>query len=200
MRLRRNLYCPLHKSLSCCGRESVPNKPRQIRVGVQRIEDPHHPRGYRELRSAAEMRKLLNRKIVEQNRICLICHEEFTDYNDIVPTDMQRKLAMCQRRKGRTCGTTSPFLKGSTRSCWSARGLRGPQGGLSTKLYVGSDTEFHTSFNMFAFPTMGDESPANDQNRWDRYRGSAFGICPTRFRVRCLRYLVTDGAARGWVI
>jgi hypothetical protein len=25
------------------------------------------------------MRKLLNRKIVEQNRICAICHQEFTD-------------------------------------------------------------------------------------------------------------------------
>lgn len=31
------------------------------------------------------MRKLLNRKIVEQNRKCAICHEEFTDYNDVVP-------------------------------------------------------------------------------------------------------------------
>jgi hypothetical protein len=31
------------------------------------------------------MRKLLNRKIVEQDRTCAICHEEFTDYNDIVP-------------------------------------------------------------------------------------------------------------------
>jgi hypothetical protein len=60
-------------------------RPRLIRIGVQRIEDPHHPRGYRELRSPAEMRKLLNRKIVEQDRKCAICHEEFTDYNDIVP-------------------------------------------------------------------------------------------------------------------
>jgi hypothetical protein len=31
------------------------------------------------------MRKLLNRKIVEQDRKCAICHEDFTDYNDIVP-------------------------------------------------------------------------------------------------------------------
>ena len=60
-------------------------------MGVQRIEDPHHPRGYRELRSPAEMRKLLNRKIVEQNRICAICHEEFTDYNDIVPDHKEPK-------------------------------------------------------------------------------------------------------------
>lgn len=63
---------------------SLPNQG-FIRLGVQRIEDPHHPRGYRELRSPAEMRKLLNRKIVEQGGKCAICHEEFTDYNDIVP-------------------------------------------------------------------------------------------------------------------
>lgn len=69
---------------SCCGREPV-ERVRVIRPGIQRIADAHHPRGYRELRSPAEMRKLLNRKIVEQNGICPVCHEEFTDYNDIVP-------------------------------------------------------------------------------------------------------------------
>lgn len=37
-----------------------------------------------ELRSPAEMRKLLNRKIVEQTGICAICEEEFTGYNDVV--------------------------------------------------------------------------------------------------------------------
>ena len=84
MRLRRNELCPVHKSHTCCGREFIP-KTRTLRLGVQRIDDPHHPRGYRELRSPAEMRKLLNGKIVEQNGICPICHEEFTDYGDIVP-------------------------------------------------------------------------------------------------------------------
>jgi hypothetical protein len=84
MRLRPNQVCPIHRSTACCGREFIPT-PRLIRLGVQRIEDPHHPRGYRELRSPAEMWKLLNRKIVEQDRICPICHEEFTDFNDIVP-------------------------------------------------------------------------------------------------------------------
>ena len=29
--------------------------------------------------------RLLNRKIVEQNKMCAICHEEFTDYSDVVP-------------------------------------------------------------------------------------------------------------------
>src|ERR1700752_986880 len=84
MRLRPNEVGPAHSSTSCRGREILP-KPKLVRLGVQRVEDPHHPRGYRELRSPAEMRKLLNRKIREQAGICAICHEEFTDYNDVVP-------------------------------------------------------------------------------------------------------------------
>lgn len=84
MRLRTNELCPIHKSRSCCSREPVP-KVTPIRIGIQHIIDIHHPRGYRELRSPAEMRKLLNRKIVEQNGICAICEEPFTDYNDVVP-------------------------------------------------------------------------------------------------------------------
>ena len=83
MKLRRNEYCPIHRSAFCCGRGRTP-KERRERLGVQRIDDPHHPRGYREFRSPAEMRKLLSRKIVEQDRKCAICHEEFTDYNDVV--------------------------------------------------------------------------------------------------------------------
>jgi len=46
MKLRRNQPCLIHRSLYCCGREAVP-KMRSIRqMGVQRIEDPHHPRGF----------------------------------------------------------------------------------------------------------------------------------------------------------
>ena len=60
-----------------------------IRIGVQRIEDPHDP-GYREHRSPAAMGKLLNRKIVGQDRKCAFCHEEFTDCNDIVPDSRDR--------------------------------------------------------------------------------------------------------------
>jgi hypothetical protein len=37
------------------------------------------------------MRKLLNRKIVEQKGICPICSEEFTDYNDVVPDHKEPK-------------------------------------------------------------------------------------------------------------
>lgn len=90
MKLRTNEICPVHRSRSCCGRE-LNAKRRFIQFGVQRIEDPHHPRGYRELRSPAEMRQLLNRKIAEQDRKCAICREEFTDYNDIVPDHKEPK-------------------------------------------------------------------------------------------------------------
>ena len=71
MRLRRSEYCPIHRSRSCCGREQIRKERRFMRLGVQRVEDPHHPRGYRELRSPAEMRKLLKRKIIEQVRKCV---------------------------------------------------------------------------------------------------------------------------------
>ena len=86
MRLRRNQLCPIHRSLFCCGREAIPKaRGRGRQMGIRRIDDPHHPRGYRELRSNAEMRKLIDRKIVSQNSMCAICGEKFTAYSDIVP-------------------------------------------------------------------------------------------------------------------
>jgi hypothetical protein len=74
MKLRRNEYCPIHRSLFCCGRERA-QKERRFKLGVQRIENPHHPRGYRELRSPSKIGKLLNRKVVEQAGKCLACRD-----------------------------------------------------------------------------------------------------------------------------
>lgn len=85
MRLRRNQLCPIHRSLVCCGREAIPKVRRVRQIGVRRIDDPQHPRGYREIRSNAEMRKLMDRKIAAQNGTCALCNERFTDYCDIVP-------------------------------------------------------------------------------------------------------------------
>lgn len=85
MRLRRTQICPIHHSRFCCGREGILKKGRTYQMGVRRVDDPHHPRGYRELRSNGEMRKLLDRKITAQNGICGICKERFTDYSDVVP-------------------------------------------------------------------------------------------------------------------
>src|SRR5579864_9300099 len=84
MKLRRNERCPIHNSLFCCGRQQIATR-RRAWAPIQRIEDPHHPRGYRELRSPAEMKKLLKRKIAEQGKKCGICGDPFTDFKDVVP-------------------------------------------------------------------------------------------------------------------
>ena len=85
MRLRRNQLCPIHRSQFCCGREAISKSGRARQLGVRRIDDPHHPRGYREIRSNAELRKLMDKKIATQNAECPLCNEKFTNYGDIVP-------------------------------------------------------------------------------------------------------------------
>ena len=85
MRLRRNQLCPIHRSLACCGRQRVAKEKRVGPMGIRHIDDPQHPRGYREMRSNGEMQKLLDRKILAQNGICVLCKGQFTDYSDIVP-------------------------------------------------------------------------------------------------------------------
>src|SRR5215472_16053316 len=96
MKLRQKERCPIYKSLFCCGREQ--SKTLKNLVGVQRIEDPHHSKGYREIRSPAEMKKLLTRKIAEQDMKCGICGEPFTDCSDIVPDHIRSKGMGASRR------------------------------------------------------------------------------------------------------
>ena len=76
MKLRKHDLCPIHRSRSCCERRNTA----AVAVGsfgIRRIEDPRHPRGYREYRSPAEMRRLLKQKIAQQQRRCAICGREF---------------------------------------------------------------------------------------------------------------------------
>lgn len=64
---------------------------KQVAPGVRRVDDPHHPRGYRELRSPAAMRELLNKKIIEQDRLCGICGKMMADYREIVADHIEPK-------------------------------------------------------------------------------------------------------------
>jgi len=48
------------------------------------------------------MRKLLNRKIAEQNRQCAICEVAFTNYNDIVPDHIDPRGMGGSRRDDHT--------------------------------------------------------------------------------------------------
>ena len=93
MKLRNGVRCPIHRSLSCCGRSEPLRKVKkgwtQIRPGVSRIEDPNHSRGYRERRSPAELRKLVDRKIEEQQNLCWYCKKPFEDYRDVTPEHIE---------------------------------------------------------------------------------------------------------------
>jgi len=83
MKLHSNQLCPIHRFKSCCGR-AVVAEPKFIRLGVQRIEDPHHPKGIW--------------KIVDQNNVCPICNEEFTEYAEAVEyTRLPRHFCSAQR-------------------------------------------------------------------------------------------------------
>lgn len=92
MRLKGNQLCPLHRRRDCCGRAEFARyiKPKHtkwetIRPGWRRIKDATNPRGYRYKLSPAEMRKVIDRKIAEQNHFCGICGLALTDYTDVVP-------------------------------------------------------------------------------------------------------------------
>ena len=69
----------------CCGRGTMLKCKRPPQMGIRRINDPLHARGYPEICPNAEMRKLLHKKMVTQSCKCAICKVIFTDYTDIVP-------------------------------------------------------------------------------------------------------------------
>ena len=113
MRLRRNQLCPIHRSIFCCGREPISKTKRAQQIGVRRIADSQNPRGYCEIRSKAEMRKMMDRKIAAQNGICALCKEPFTEYGDIVSDHISPRE--WEERGGTIIPTTSrPFTGGAT--------------------------------------------------------------------------------------
>lgn len=122
-KLRKNERCPIHGGYFCCGRErpSWRNKGQQ-KEPVVRVEDPHHPRGYRELCNRDALRRRLMFKIKEQNGHCASperggCGKPFDDFrgvelDHIEPKGMggarrddslenlQALCATCNREKG----------------------------------------------------------------------------------------------------
>lgn len=92
MRLRANDLCMLHRRRDCCGREPSPHLPKAgviwitIAPGVKK-----NKLDGREKRSPAAMRKLLGRKVQEQNFLCGICGEPFTDMRNVVAEHIEPK-------------------------------------------------------------------------------------------------------------
>jgi hypothetical protein len=74
--LRKGEMCPLHKSFFCCGRVQITprqNKRLYTSAGTRRIEDQFHPRGYRELCSAMELRRRKHRLMASLELECFYC-------------------------------------------------------------------------------------------------------------------------------
>ena len=72
-----------------------------------------------------------------------------------LPTDMQRKLAMCQRRKGRTCRNSQRISEGIHENMGPAS-LRTRNTALAEEIEITLwiRRRFHILFKMFAIPTI----------------------------------------------
>jgi hypothetical protein len=86
-RLRPKELCPLHKSYFCCGRESRKKAMKAIsqRGPVRRIEDPTHPRGFREICTPAELRRRKHRLMATGELTCVHCQGDLRqcEYDEI---------------------------------------------------------------------------------------------------------------------
>lgn len=76
---------------------------RRVRYGQQAITTPRFrsflSTAAAAIRSNAEMRKLLGKKIVAQSGVCAICKEKFTDYSNIVENlDLESRAASAEPR------------------------------------------------------------------------------------------------------
>lgn len=104
-KLPRSAVCPIHRSRYCCGRENQAlefKKNPQRKGPVTRIPDEHHPRGYRELCTPAEMRRRLDIKLKQQKGLCGICGLPITDYREAVPDHIEPRGMGGARRDDHT--------------------------------------------------------------------------------------------------
>src|SRR4051812_33776655 len=93
-RLRKSEICPIHRSRFCCGRQEKAlafTRGVTKKGPVTRVEDPHHPRGYRELCTPAELKRRMTHKLKLQLNRCGICKEKIEDFRQCVPDHIEPK-------------------------------------------------------------------------------------------------------------
>lgn len=104
LKLKPNERCPLHPNdWHCSCRPVVKSRPvtpaekkaagkwYQVGPGIQRIDDKHHPRGFREKRTVAALRPILMQKIQDQDALCAICGKPMDDLANIAPDHIDPK-------------------------------------------------------------------------------------------------------------
>jgi len=120
LKLKKNERCPIHRQYWCCGRDREQfarrSKHQSIR-GVTRVDDPHHPRGYREKRNTPALREVTLAKLKEQGGICALCLKPIEDvreatgdhieirglggaWRDDHPSNIQAAHALCNQERG----------------------------------------------------------------------------------------------------
>jgi hypothetical protein len=82
MRLRANERCPIHGRYNCCGRQSRFCARSKGSKAAQKVDDPHHPRGYREICSRGELRRRKH-VLLSKDPTCWLCGEKFDDYSEV---------------------------------------------------------------------------------------------------------------------
>ena len=100
MKLKAKELCPIHRRRDCCGRAEFhryaqgahrTSKWESLGHGWSRLPDSDSPDGYRYRLSASAMRRVVLRKLREQNNCCGICGREFYDMSEVVPDHIQPK-------------------------------------------------------------------------------------------------------------
>lgn len=86
-RLKPGERCPLHHNAFCACHRMNGQPITKASGPVRRVEDPHHPRGYREICSPSELRRRKHRLLAE-GRKCWLCKEKFETYGEI---DLEHK-------------------------------------------------------------------------------------------------------------
>jgi hypothetical protein len=87
--LKSREWCPIHRSMFCTPchkpkKQAAAKKwPKKFTPAVMRVEDPHAPKGYREICSEAERRRRKKIVIARQGGKCAGCGKEFGSWHDV---------------------------------------------------------------------------------------------------------------------
>ena len=97
-RLHRGELCPIHKSFYCCGRPRPKMPVTKRNYGpVVIVQDPQHPRGYRELCTLAEKRRRKHWLMSQGKFDCIHCGKDVRFSPDGEKESEYPDIELCHR-------------------------------------------------------------------------------------------------------